>query len=238
MLIQMLQFFIDIISFQFDGLVFQQAHAFPMRINCAPLLAELFLQADFLFGLQWNKDRKLTQTFNFSFRYIDDVLLLNNSRFCDYVLLVYQDGLERKDATEIQKSASYIDIHLVIADRGRLKNKTLRQTWWLPFSNGQLPSSNIPAAPAYGDYISQLIRYSRVSEQCWTKISCWRKSYSNKVRCSYAKGIATWMLLPSSRTGWSLRNILFSNNNGLFPFDVDCFLSFISDKTFIELDYK
>jgi hypothetical protein len=76
------------------------------------------------------------------------------------------------------------------------------------------------------------------SVKCWTKISCWRKSYSNKVRCSYAKGIATWMLLPSSRTGWSLRNILFSNHNGLFPFDVDCFLSFISDKTFIELDNK
>ena len=35
------------------------------------------------------------------------------------------------------------------------------------FSNSQLPfiSSNIPASPAYGVYISQLIRYSRACAQ-------------------------------------------------------------------------
>jgi hypothetical protein len=33
---------------------------------------------------QGNKDKKLAQTFKSSFRFIDDVLSLNNSRFCDY----------------------------------------------------------------------------------------------------------------------------------------------------------
>ena len=49
----------------------------PMGTNCAPLLAYLFLhtyEADCLQGLLKNKDRKLSQTFNSSFRYIDDAL--------------------------------------------------------------------------------------------------------------------------------------------------------------------
>ena len=49
----------------------------PVGTNCAPLLAYLSLhtyEADFLQGLLKNKDRKLSQTFNSSFRYIDDVL--------------------------------------------------------------------------------------------------------------------------------------------------------------------
>jgi hypothetical protein len=45
--------------------------------NCAPLLADLNLYAywaDFLPSLLKNEDGKLSQTFNSSFRYIDDVL--------------------------------------------------------------------------------------------------------------------------------------------------------------------
>jgi hypothetical protein len=66
--------------------MFQQTTGISMGTNCAPLLTELFLhayEADFLQGFLKNKDRKLTQTFNSSFRYIDDVLSLNKSRFGD-----------------------------------------------------------------------------------------------------------------------------------------------------------
>ena len=46
--------------------------------------------------------------------------------------------------------------------------KNIRQTEWLFFSSSQLPfiSTNIPTSPAYGAYISQLIRYSRACAQC------------------------------------------------------------------------
>jgi hypothetical protein len=55
----------------------------PMGANCASLLADLFLHN--YQGLLKNKDRKLFQTFNSSFRYIDDVLSLNNSRKCQLI---------------------------------------------------------------------------------------------------------------------------------------------------------
>ena len=60
--------------------VFQHTIGIRMGMNCAPLLVDLFLyafDADFFQGLLKNKHRKLSQTFDSSFRYIDDVLSLN-----------------------------------------------------------------------------------------------------------------------------------------------------------------
>jgi hypothetical protein len=70
-----------------------------MGVNRAPLLDDFFLhayEAGLLQGLLKNKDRKLAQTFNFIFRYTDDVLSLNNSQFGDYLHLIYPNKLEVK----------------------------------------------------------------------------------------------------------------------------------------------
>ena len=88
-----------------------------MGTNCAPLLADLFLhayEADFLQGLLKNEYRKLAQTLNSNFRYIDDVLSLNNSRFADYLHRIYLNELQAKDTTDTQKSYSSIDLHVYI----------------------------------------------------------------------------------------------------------------------------
>ena len=64
----MLYFLIANIFVLFIGRMFQQTIDIP---NCAPLLTYLFLQvneADFLQGLLKNKDRRLAQSFNPSFR--------------------------------------------------------------------------------------------------------------------------------------------------------------------------
>ena len=58
-----------------------------------------------------NKDRKLDHIFNSSFRYIDDVLSLNNSRFGDYLHRIHPNELEVKDTTDTQKAASYLHIY-------------------------------------------------------------------------------------------------------------------------------
>ena len=71
-------------------------------------------KADFILGVLKNKDRKLAQTFNSSFRYIDDVLPLSNSRFCHYLHRIYPNELEVENTTDTQKSASYLDLHLEI----------------------------------------------------------------------------------------------------------------------------
>jgi hypothetical protein len=50
-------------------------------------------EADFLQWLLKDKERKLVQTCNSSLRYIDEVLSLNNSRFGDYLHLIYPNKL-------------------------------------------------------------------------------------------------------------------------------------------------
>ena len=81
----------------------------------------------------------------------------------DYVDRIYPSELEIKDTTETIRSASYLDLHLEIDNNGRLRTKLYdkRDDFNFPIVNFPFLCSNIPAAPAYGVYISQLIRYSR-----------------------------------------------------------------------------
>jgi hypothetical protein len=59
--------------------------------------------------------------------------------------------------------ASYLDLHLEIDSEGRLRTKLYdkRAGFNFPIVNFPFIDSNIPATPAYGAYISQMIRYSR-----------------------------------------------------------------------------
>ena len=124
----MLYFLINHIFVLFGGRMFQQTIDIPVGTNCAPLLTDLFLhayEADFIQGLLKYKDRELAHTFNSSFRYIDDVLSLNNSRFGDYLHHIYPNELKVKDTADTQKSASYVyiylDLHLEIDNGERLE---------------------------------------------------------------------------------------------------------------------
>jgi hypothetical protein len=166
-IINMLEFMIYIIFVIFGEWFFQQTVGIPMGTNyCAPLLADLFLyshEAEFIQGLLKKNGKKLARSFNFTFHYIDDVLSLNNSRFGDFVDRIYRIELEINDATDTDRSASYLDLHLGIDSEERLRTKLYDKREDFNFSILNFPfiCSNIPAAPVYGVYISQLMRYSR-----------------------------------------------------------------------------
>jgi hypothetical protein len=137
-----------------------------MGMNCVPLLAALFLysyEADFIQGLLKKSEEKLTRSFNFTFRSIVDVPSLNNFRFGDFVHRIYPIELEIKDTTDTDRSVSYLDLHLEVDSEGlyRAKLYDKRDNFNFPIVNFPFICSNISAAPAYGVYISQLIRYSR-----------------------------------------------------------------------------
>ena len=70
-----------------------------MGTNCAPLLADMFLysyEAEFIQNILKSGEKKLAKQFNLTFRYIDDVLSLNNSKFSDSIDLTYPNELEVK----------------------------------------------------------------------------------------------------------------------------------------------
>jgi hypothetical protein len=69
-----------------------------MGTSCA-LLADLFLysyKADFIQGLLKKNQKKLARSFNFPFRYIDDVLSLNNGSIASLLAAtLYQANTDR-----------------------------------------------------------------------------------------------------------------------------------------------
>jgi hypothetical protein len=63
----------------------------------------------------------------------------------------------------VNQVMAYLDLHLEIDSEGRLRTKRCdkRDDFNFPIVNFPFIYSNIPAAPAYGVYLSQMIRYSR-----------------------------------------------------------------------------
>ena len=149
-------------------LLFQQVVGIPMGTNCAPLLADLILysyESEFLQKLVKDKKIHEARAFNFTYRYIDDVLSINNSRFVEFLPLIYPPELEVNETTNTASSASFLDLYLEFDDSGQISTKIYdkRDDFNFKIINFLNMSSNIPASPAYGVYISQLIRYARAS---------------------------------------------------------------------------
>ena len=76
---------------------------------------------------------------------------------------MYPVKLEIKDTTESNTSASYLDLLLSIGRGGQLHTSINDKSDDFNFhiTNFPILSSNIPISPAYGVFISQLIRYAR-----------------------------------------------------------------------------
>ena len=167
-IIRMLEFLVDNIFVVFAGKVFQQTIGIPMGTNCAPLLADIFLysyEAEFIQSLLSTGRKRLASQFNFTYRYIDDVLSINNPDFENYLGQMYPPELEIKDTTESNTSASYLDLLLSIGRDGQLHTSLYdkRDDFNFHITNFPFLRSNIPSSPAYGIFISQLIRYARAS---------------------------------------------------------------------------
>ena len=130
-----------------------------------PLLADLCLysyESEFLQKLVKDKNIHEARAFNFTYRYIDDVLSINNSRFAEFLPLIYPPELEVKETTDTASSASYLDLYLEFDDSGQINTK-IYDDFNFKIINFPNMCSNIPASPAYDVYISQLIRYARAS---------------------------------------------------------------------------
>ena len=165
-IIRMLEFLIDNIFVVFGGKVFQQIVGIPMGTNCAPLLADIFLysyEAEFIQSLLSKGKKQLASQFNTTYRYIDDVLSINNPNIVHHLGTIYPDELEIKETTESNTSTSYLDILLSIDDNGHLNTSLYdkRDDFNFRITNFPFMSSNIPSSPAYGVFISQLVRYAR-----------------------------------------------------------------------------
>ena len=74
-----------------------------MVANRVPLLADIFLysyEADVIQSLLSTGSKQLASRFNLTYRYIDEVLSINNPEFENYLGHMYPAELDTKDTTE------------------------------------------------------------------------------------------------------------------------------------------
>ena len=80
-------------------------------------------ESEFLQKLVKEKKINEARAFTFTYRYIDDVLSINNSRFAECLPLIYPSKLEVKETTDEASSASFLDVCLEFDDSGQLSTK-------------------------------------------------------------------------------------------------------------------
>ena len=113
---------------------------------------QMMYEAEFIQSLLSTGKKNLASQFNFAYRYIDDVLSINNPDFENYLGQMYPVELEIKDTTGSNTSASYLDLLLSIESDGQLRTSLYikRDDFNFHITNFPFVSSNIPSSPAYG----------------------------------------------------------------------------------------
>ena len=107
--------------------------------------------------------KHLASRFNLTYSYIDYVLSINNHEFENYLCQMYPAELEIKDITESITSASFLDLLLSIGRDGQFHTSIYdkRDDFNFHITNFPFLSRNISSSPAYGIFITGLIRNAR-----------------------------------------------------------------------------
>ena len=117
-LIDIIYYVIDNIYVSVGNKVFRQCIGIPMGTDCAPLLANLYL-----FHFEYIYIRKLicnnmckARSFCTTFRYINNLLTLNNLSFESVINEIYPSELVLKKTTENCGIVSYWDVGFMVRD--------------------------------------------------------------------------------------------------------------------------
>ena len=151
---KMIEFLIDNIFAQFGSRPFGQVIGIPMRTNCAPLLADLFLYSyenEFLDNMIKGGHTRLARSFNLCYRYIDDLIVFNNKKFLDYLKQIYPSQLTVEKANKSDHLADYLDLTFIMDSGGNLSTRLYDKCDDFDFHIVNFPflSSNIPSGPFY-----------------------------------------------------------------------------------------
>ena len=131
-----------------------------MGTNFAPLVADLFLfcyERVFMTSLSDVKQAEIIEAFKSTSRYLDDLLNIDNPYFEGMVNRIYQPELQLNKANISDTEAPFLDLqYLFQTDLFHLK-------FDFDIVNFPFLDVNVPRSTSYGVYISQIIRFARVS---------------------------------------------------------------------------
>ena len=164
---EVLTFLLDNIYIRFGSKLYRQILGIPMGSNCAPLVADLFLfcyERDLMLSLSEDNQSDVIEAFNSTSRYLDDLLKIDNNFFDSMVNRIYPSELQLNKANVSDTEATLLDLHISISD-GFVQTKIYDKRDDFDFDSVNLPflDGDVPHSTSYGVYISQLIRFARVS---------------------------------------------------------------------------
>ena len=90
-----------------------------MGTNCAPLDADLFLfcyEGGFILSLSDNNEADIIEAFNYTSRYLDDLLNIDNPYFEQMVGQIYPNELQLNKANSSDTKAPFLDLNLSITN--------------------------------------------------------------------------------------------------------------------------
>ena len=153
-----LVYLLDNIFIRFGTKLYRQTIGIPMRTNCAPLVADLFLfcyERDFMKSLSRENQADIIEAFNSTSRYLDDLLNIDNIYFDQMVDRIYPTELQLNRANSSDTEAPFLDLNLCIS------NGTVSTKIYDKWDDFDFDIVNFPFLD--GVYISQLIRFTRAS---------------------------------------------------------------------------
>ena len=115
-----------------------------------------------MLSLSEDNQSDVIEAFNSTSRYLDDLLNIDNNFFDSMVNRIYPSELQLNKANVSDGEASFLDLHLSITD-GFVKTKIYDKRDDFDIVNFPFLDGNVPRSASYGVYISQLIRFARVS---------------------------------------------------------------------------
>ena len=141
---------------------------------------------------------------------------LHNLKISEFI------DVDIKDTTESSISASYLDCYLNI-DNGKLITRLFdkRDDFNFPIVNFQFMSSNIPSAPAYGVYVSQLVRCARACCNyedfvdiggSYSPTNCCHRDIAGRSLCQLLKSSVGETMDLLTPTAWPCLNLPVANN--------------------------
>ena len=128
------------------------------------------------------------EAFNCNSRYLDDLLNIDNNFFDSMVNRIYPSELQLNKANVSDADASFLHLHSSISD-GFVKTKIYdkRDDFDFDIVNFPFLDGDVPRSASYGVYISQLIRFARVSNKVLTA-KLLRQGYRyHKLRKAFSK---------------------------------------------------
>ena len=155
----MLEFLVDNIFVVFVGKVFQQIVGIPIGTNCALLLADIFLysyEAEFIQSLLSTGRKQRLDSISHT-----GTSMIQSFRITWARCIPFNSRLKTR-----QRATLLLLTWIYFCRSGGTVNFTLplfdkRDDFNFHITNFPFLNSNIPTSPAYGVFISQLIRYAR-----------------------------------------------------------------------------